>query len=104
METQCETAIGVIVGYEACAPVLVGKRWIGHHIVKGLQRLTIFKQGSGEHVAALDFRRGIAVQHHIHAGKALGGYVLFLSVEGHLGGSRFPHLEQKGAGAACWVV
>ena len=79
-----EAFVLIVLCVETGAPALVAEGWIGDDVVEGLERVAFGVQRAGERVALLDFRRGIVVQNHVHAGEAGGGIVLFLPVESDL--------------------
>ena len=77
-----EALEGVVLGIQAGAPAFVAEGRIGDDVVEGLERVAVEEERVGEGVALLDFRRGVVVQDHVHAGEAGGGGILFLPVEG----------------------
>ena len=105
-----KAVVEIVVRVEPGAPAFVGKRRIGDHVIKGLERFAnltsygdfVFWIGQG--VALRNERGGIAVEVHVHACQTAGGRILFLAVQRD-GGPRFiPDLEQQRARTAGRVV
>ena len=96
--------VGVVQRIEARAPALVGKGRIGDHVVEGFERFAILELGIGQGVALHDERRGVVVQDHVHAGKAAGGGILLLPVEGDRRLGLIGHLQEQRTRAAGGVI
>ena len=90
-----EACVVVVGRVEAGAPALVAERRIGHHVVKGLERVAVLELGIGQRIALHDERRGVVMQDHVHTRQATGGGVLFLAVNRHLSAGLISHLQQQ---------
>ncbi len=101
-----EPAMRIVQGINPLAPALVAEGGIGDDIVKGFEiaQIGIKKEGIGQRVTLLDFRCGIVVQNHVHAGKAGGGGILFLTIERNPGGCFITHLQKERSRAAGGIV
>src|SRR5262245_44763644 len=83
-DTVLETLPGVMLGIEPGIPAFVAEGRISADVVEGLERVSVEVERVGDGVALPDFRRGVVVQDHVHSGKASGGVVFLLPVEGDL--------------------
>jgi hypothetical protein len=92
-----EPAIRIVQRIDPFAPALVAEGRIGNHIVKGFEiaMIGIKKERIGQRVALLDLGGRVVVQDHVHAGKAGGGGILFLTVERYPGGGFITHLQEE---------
>src|SRR5665213_86767 len=63
-----KTIVRIVQPIDAVAPALVAKGRIGNDIIKGLQRIAIFKFRCCKRVALLDQGCGVIMQNHVHAG------------------------------------
>jgi len=101
-----EAAMRIVQGINPLAPALVAEGRIRDDIVKSFEiaQIGIKKKGIGQRVTLLDFRCRIVVQNHVHAGKAGGGGILFLTIERYPGGCFITHLQEKRSRAAGGIV
>ena len=92
-----EPAIRIIQRIDPFAPALVAEGRIGDDIVKGFEvaLIGIKKEGIGQCIALLDLGGRVVVQDHVHASKAGGGGILFLTIERYPGGCFITHLQKK---------
>ena len=95
----------VVGGVEAVGPRLGREGRVGDGEVEGLEAaVRALEVGRGERVAAVQLRRRVLVQNHVHARQRPGGVVHLLAVHGDAVRRLIGGLEQQRARAARRVV